>query len=138
MNQSPKTFPSFELSSLKGIKVTEKDLSDKITFIRFSTTFCSICKSENPVINMLFEEMGEKLNWLDINIGEDQQKVKEHVSEQAIKYTALLDSDSSLTAKLGILGTPTHFLLKKGGEICFRGTGALTEDQLRELIANCK
>ncbi len=136
-DEERKAFPDFDLTTFDNQKVSLSALKGKPAFVRFSTTHCSICKAENPMLNQVGEELGDQVKFLDVNIGEQAPIVNGYVKEQKITHQIALDLDSSLTAQLGILGTPTHFALDSEGRICFKSTGRISEEELRKVLKDC-
>lgn len=130
-------FTDFKLKTFEGRDISLGDLAGKPAFLRFSTTHCSICKAENPMLNALGEELKDRVNFIDINIGEPAAVINGYVKDQHIKHPIAMDLDSLLTAQLGILGTPTHFVLNPKGQICFKSTGRISEEELRKVLEDC-
>jgi len=136
---SNETIPDFSLPSDQGTVMGLKDLPKRATMIRFSTTHCHICASENPDINQLSQDTSVEANFVDINIGEQAQAVLEYRKKYSIpsERTFLLDQDASIARQFEVLGTPTHVFVSADGTICERGTGKLTKEMIRTTLEGC-
>ncbi len=68
------------LYDLEGNQITFKDLNNKPVFINIWATWCPPCIAELPSIEELYEDYGDKVNFILIS-NEDIDKVKTLPSE---------------------------------------------------------
>ena len=52
-----------------------------------------------------------------IDVGESKARVQSFVKQKSIQYPILLDQDSSVAQKYGIIGVPTIILISRQGEV---------------------
>lgn len=140
MATSKETFPDFSLktSNAKDVALADLTKEGKPVLFRFTTTHCEICKAENPELIELVKDPNGGATFVDINIGESAEEVNDYKKEQGLSHDVLLDSDSSLTSLLAVLGTPTHIAVNKDGKICQRRTGRITSKEIHEWINQCQ
>ncbi len=129
----------FVLTNLKGKEVAYKDLSGQVTFIRFSSTTCVICKSENPELNKVLADPPANARLLEINIAEPREAVLAYQEQEGLNIETLLDQDGSATINNHVLGTPTHVFLHPDGSVCDRSAGnRFTAEALKTQIEACR
>ncbi len=127
----------FNLTNLAGEKVAYADLEGTTTFIRFSSTTCTICKSENHDLAAVLADPPENTRFVEINIAESEDTVRQYLADQGLEIEALLDSNGAATINNRVLGTPTHFVLRPDTSICDRNSTRLSEDAIRSQLAAC-
>ncbi|MGB6093939.1 MAG: thioredoxin family protein [Moheibacter sp.] len=77
----------------------------------FLADWCAPCDHMKPVLKKLKDEMGEKLNIVEINVAKDQMAA----------------------AAFKIRSVPT-LILFKNGELLWKHTGQITADKIKEII----
>ncbi|MFO7773981.1 MAG: redoxin domain-containing protein [Dehalococcoidia bacterium] len=71
--------PDFILPTLEGEAVELSQLRGKWVLINFWATWCPACVAQQPHLQAAFVETGEKVEFIGINLGESEQKVREHI-----------------------------------------------------------
>ena len=54
---------------------------------------------------------------LAIDIGESEETVKRFIEKNHYEFTVLLDQDSAVAERYGVMGIPTYVLINKSGAI---------------------
>lgn len=127
--------PDFQLEKVDGEKIAFKDLEGNPAVMVFWTAWCPVCKEEAPKINKLaaeFEAKGVKV--VGVNIGESDARISEGIKDFGIKYTVAKDSDTSVSRKYKVIGTPTIVFLDKKGVVQYFGN-ELPSDYAEKLNA---
>ncbi|MCU0650677.1 MAG: TlpA family protein disulfide reductase [Candidatus Omnitrophica bacterium] len=117
---------AYQLSSYRG---------KQPVLLFFWTTWCPFCLQSMQVLNRdyaSFEQKGIEL--FGINAGERRSSVERLARNYNIKYTILLDEESTATDKYRILGVPTYVLIGKDGRIIYKGN-SYPADDLEQLAA---
>ncbi len=71
--------PDFTLPTLDGGTVELSQLRGKWVLLTFWTTWCRGCQILMPHLQAAFEEKGGEIEFIGINIGESEEKVRKHI-----------------------------------------------------------
>jgi len=123
-------FPPFNLKSISGNSLTEKNLIGKVTVINFWFTGCQPCIREMPELNKLTDKF-ESVNFLAFTFNE-MSAVKNFLAKHNFDYTQLPNAQE-LIKTLEINTYPTHIILDKNGVIKEIEIGA-TDDIFNRLV----
>jgi len=71
--------PDFTLVTLDGGSVTLSQLRDRWVLVNFWTTWCTWCVRQMPYLQAVFEERGDEIEFIGVNWGESEAKVRKHL-----------------------------------------------------------
>jgi len=71
--------PDFTLATLDGASVTLSQLRDRWVLVNFWTTWCTWCMYQMPFLQAAFEERGDEIEFIGINWGESESRVRQHM-----------------------------------------------------------
>ncbi len=71
--------PDFALPTLDGGMVALSELRDRWVVINFWTTWCRYCAIQQTHLQAAFEERGSEIEFIGINVGESEEKVRKHI-----------------------------------------------------------
>ena len=71
--------PDFTLPTLDGGTVELSQLRDKWVLLNFWATWCPYCVIQMPYLQAAFEERGSEIEFIGINVGESEEKVRKHI-----------------------------------------------------------
>ena len=71
--------PDFTLATLDGASVTLSQLRDRWVLVNFWTTWCPWCIRQMPYLQAVFEERGDEIEFIGVNWGESEAKVRKHL-----------------------------------------------------------
>ena len=113
------------------------DLSktNKPVLINFWATWCPPCRAEMPGLQNLYEEFGQKMDFVMIDCGETKETVQDFLIENEI-YTFPIgyDTDNTYGFKFNITSIPTTCIVGKDKIINNFIIGMRTEEQYKEYI----
>ncbi len=114
----------FKLKDLDGKTVALSDFRGKVVFIDFFATWCPPCRQSIPAVEDLHNKYKDNPNvvFLGINVGEDEQKVKDFAKESGITYKVLL-GDKNVMASYKIRSIPSFFVIDARGNISNKHVG---------------
>ncbi len=101
---------------------TEIKLSDikgpAYTLFNFWATWCVACIKELPELEEL-KQKNKDVNFVAINAGEDQKKIKKFLKKHTFTYRILLDESKSYTKSIGVLELPHTIVINSNGEVVY-------------------
>lgn len=127
--------PDFELKTLEGEAIRLSDLEGKKVMINFWATWCPPCKAEMPDMQKLYEEKGNDIHILAVNI-DPEYDVAGFAKDMQLTFPILLDEKDQVMKTYQILTIPTTYFLDEKGIIQDKFMGAMNKDKMEEIINN--
>ncbi|MFA5056363.1 MAG: redoxin family protein [Dehalococcoidia bacterium] len=118
--------PDFTLSTLDGGQIRLADLKGKTVVLVFWTTGCGACIYQMPFLEEAHDELGNDVEFVNINIGEDSYQVQAVIDYYGFSLPVALDSDEMVSTDYNIIYTPTNIIIDKYGVIHYVRKGAFT------------
>lgn len=112
--------PVFSTNDIKGLPVKlADDLGNKPIYLKFWATWCSYCVRELPHAQHSYEQYGENIRIITINIGmnDSLSNIKELYQKHNIDLPTVFDKDGSIVSAYEVIGTPYHVLINAEGII---------------------
>ncbi|WP_102794891.1 TlpA family protein disulfide reductase [Bowmanella denitrificans] len=113
-------------------------VGSKPLYIKFWATWCVPCNEQMPHFQHAFEEYGDKVEFVSINLGvnETPQAMAEMVEKYKLTMPILQDNSGELVRAFSLMGTPWHILVNREGRIVHKGHDADAQlDKRLALIA---
>lgn len=123
--------PDFELKTLTGESVKLSDLKGKKVMVNFWATWCPPCKKEMPEMEQFYQESGDQITILAVNI-DPQLDVQKFVDENNITFPILLDEDDAVNQAYQTLTIPTTYFIDSKGIIQHTFFGSMTLDDMEK------
>ena len=118
-----------ELPSLYGGRKSLQDYSGKVVLLNFWASWCGPCVKEIPSLSRLAEILEAKdFEVVTVNIGEDEQHIRDFVRDLPVNFEILMDQDSQSVRDWHVYAYPTNFLLNREGKLTHAYRGALEWD----------
>ena len=86
--------------------------------IRFWADWCRFCEGEMKAIDAVYRR--HKANGIEViavNAGQDRKTVAAFMARLGVGYPALLDEDSTIAKRYGVVGLPTTFFVDAKGVV---------------------
>jgi thiol-disulfide isomerase/thioredoxin len=121
----------FNLSTLTGEKMHLRDLEGKPVMFTFWTTGCSACIYQMPFLQAARDELDNKVTFIEIDIAQSGDTVKQCLAYYGFNVSVALDSDAATAIAYNIRYTPTNVIIDSRGVIqqikigAFRNTTAV-------------
>ena len=129
------TAANFQLPSLSGEPVALSDYQGQVILVNTWATWCPPCKAEMPGINEFYQtHQNDGFVVLAINSQEDAATVQRFITAQGFTFPVLLDTRASVLDQYKVRGLPTSFVIDRDGIIRYIHTGAITRQQLEDVI----
>ncbi len=128
--------PDFELSDLKGGRVSLSHYRGRIVLLNFWATWCKPCVKEMPAMQKAYDDLGAQgFVVLAINELEDEERVGAHISEHGHTFPVLLDQDNRVANMYGVRGLPVSVFVDQSGRVTdYVKGGLLTEPIIRQTV----
>ena len=111
--------PDFTMENVAGEKVNLSDCIGKPVIINFWATWCSPCKSELPAFNTAYQNHGDDIHFLMVNltdgVDETVEKVKKFVANNNYTFPLYFDTEANGAMTYSVYSIPlTIFIDAKG------------------------
>lgn len=109
--------PGFTLTTLDGGTVALDGLRGQPVLVNFWATWCRYCRDQMPFLQAAFEEKGQEMKFIAINIGEGIDKVQQYAEAEGLGFTVALDSEGEVANAYNIGPIPATFFIDEQGII---------------------
>ncbi len=137
--------PDFSLRAMDGSTLCLTDcLGQKPILVIFWSYFCFPCQREMPVIQELYEELGDDLGVISICLDgpEYDNKVLPFLKSKGITFPTAYDRQTEeffeVAERYGVVGPPTSFLLDASGRVRFIHLGRLEREVLTGVVRSVR
>lgn len=119
--------PQFELVSLNGETVNNKDLMGKPTLVYFWAPWCSVCNVSLPNLQDFYVDYGAKVNVVSVALSfDDLEDVHMMVLKHKLDFPVLVGSQQ-IAEKFKITGFPTYYLFDEEQQVVGKSLGYTSE-----------
>lgn len=96
--------------------------------IRFWADWCKYCEGEMKAIEQVYQRhQAKNLTILAVNTGQDAKTVDAFMKKIGVSYPGLLDENSEIARRYGVIGLPTTFFVDTTGVIRAKIVGEADE-----------
>ena len=97
-------------TSFSGFRKQDKAI------VFFWATWCPHCRRELGNLNQMQEQLSRKgIKVALVDIGEDENTVRQYLQKNNIQATVFLDEDSSVAESYDVVGVPTFYIIGADG-----------------------
>jgi peroxiredoxin len=119
------TPPAFTLRTPAGEVVSLVRLRGKVVIVNFWATWCRECLTEMPALETLHRRFAARgLAVVGVGVRENATAVRRYAREVGTTFPLLADADGAVTARYGVIGLPTTFLIGADAEAVALAIGA--------------
>ena len=130
--------PDFTVYDAEGNAVNLSDLYGKPLVINFWATWCGFCQMHMPLFQQAYEEYGDEINFVMVNMTDGQrdtvEKASGYIAENGYTFPVYYDTDMDAAATYGVRSLPITYFADSDGHLVIYGSGALTEDMMAQGI----
>jgi len=132
--------PPLSLRDLDGREHKLEDYKGKVVMLNFWATWCDPCREEMPAMQRLQEKLAGKLVVLAVDYGEGPPRIKDFLKKVPVRFTVLLDRDTSAATAWKVKVLPTTLVIDPQQKIRFVAVGDVgwdsqaVEEQMRNLL----
>ena len=130
--------PDITVYDIEGNAHKLSDFRGKPVILNFWATWCGYCKTEMPDFEQAYQEYGDEIHFLMINVTDGVQETVEkasaYVAEEGYTFPVYYDTDQTVAANYNVSGLPVTYLLDAEGVPVAWQQGMLTADVLQKGI----
>ena len=132
--------PDFTVTDAGGNEVKLSDFRGKGVVLNFWASWCGPCKSEMPHFQTAYEEYGEDLHFLMVNMstafGDTQADAEALLDGNGYTFPVYYDTKAECAYGYGISGIPVTIFIDADGNIVSAKTGMMNAADLdRRILA---
>ena len=125
----------FTVYDLDGNEVRLSDYIGKPVILNFWASWCGPCKMEMPDFQSKYQELGEEIQFLMINMTDGSRETTDSasafISEQGYTFPVFYDTDSDAAIAYGAYSLPTTYFIDAEGNAVARASGAIDAETLQ-------
>jgi cytochrome c biogenesis protein CcmG/thiol:disulfide interchange protein DsbE len=103
---------------------------DRPAVVNVWASWCLPCRSEAPVLNQAHEQYGGKIEFIGLDVQDNQTDAKAFLDEFGLEFDHFFDLDREVVNHYGGIGTPVTFFIAPNGELVKAHSGILDERTL--------
>lgn len=130
--------PDFTVYDDAGNEVTLKSQKGKPVVVNFWASWCPPCKGEMPDFQKVFEESGDEVEFMMINMTDGARETKEsalaHIEENGYTFPIYFDTKQDAANAYQVFSIPTTYFIDAEGNIMTYASGAIEEEDLKKAI----
>ena len=130
--------PDFTVYDIDGNAVNLSDLAGKPVVLNFWASWCGPCKSEMPDFETVYNEYGDDINFMIINMTDGSRETVDiassYVKECGYTFPVYYDTDYDAAVTYSVYSLPTTYFIDAEGYIIAQGSGALKIDTIYQGI----
>ena len=127
--------PGFSVDTLRGGgRVTLASAGGRPLVLNFWASWCGPCTDEMPALEAEHRALGGRVAFIGLDTKDNRDDGASFLRKVGVDYVAGFDPLATTFDKYGLIGMPTTFLIRPGGEVVYRHTGALDQSTLDGLV----
>lgn len=127
--------PDFTVYDVDGNAYKLSDFRGKPVILNFWATWCGYCQVEMPDFDAKFQEYGEDVHFIMLNVTDGAQETLESASafiaENGYSFPVYYDTDLDATYSYNTSGLPVTYFLDAEGNFVAWQQGVLSADNLQ-------
>lgn len=130
--------PDFTVTDAAGNEVKLSDFRGTPVIINFWASWCGPCKSEMPHFQAAYEEYGDEIQFLMVNMstafGDTVADAEAILTDGGYTFPVYYDTNAECAYGYGINGIPVSVFIDFNGNIVSSKTGMISEADLERRI----
>lgn len=130
--------PDFTVYDLEGNAVKLSDFIGKPTIVNFWASWCGPCKMEMPDFDEKYQEIGEEIHFVMVNMTDGSQETVEiastFVEESGYSFPVYYDTDMDAAMTYSVSSIPSTFFIDAEGYMVAWAQGMIDAETLQKGI----
>ncbi len=130
--------PGFTVTDSEGNEVKLSDFRGKGVVVNFWASWCGPCKSEMPHFQKAYEEYGENVHFLMVNMstafGDSRADAEKVLADGGYTFPVYYDTNAECAYAYGVTGIPMTIFVDADGMISSVKNGMISEADLERRI----
>ena len=130
--------PDFLIYYSEGREVTMSDFEGQPVVMNFWASWCGPCKSEMEAFNNKYEEFGDEVAFVMVNLTDGMRETKksamEFINGEGYSFPVYFDKDMTASESYQAYSIPVTYFIDAEGNIIYNSIGAMSEYALGEGI----
>ncbi|MBQ7305412.1 MAG: TlpA family protein disulfide reductase [Clostridia bacterium] len=122
--------PDFTVYDMEGNAVSLSSMQGRPVVVNFWASWCGPCKSEMPDFQKAYEQHGEAVHFMIVNMTDGMQETKEkakaYVDKQGFTFPVYYDTDMDAAMTYGVSSIPATYFVAADGSLIARANGAIS------------
>jgi len=137
--ETPKNLaPDFTVTDADGNEVRLSDFIGKPVILNFWASWCGPCKMEMPDFQQAYEEYGDEIVFMMVNLTDGYQETQKTASDfiASTDYTfpVYFDVSFEAAATYAVSAVPVTYFISAEGEAIGKGQGMLSSESIQKGI----
>ena len=130
--------PDFTVYDLEGNAHKLSDFRGKPVIVNFWASWCGPCKSEMPDFQAKFEEYGDQIQFLMVNLTDGSRETvnsaQGYIDGEGYTFPVYFDVDYSAAIAYGVSAIPATYFIEAEGSLVAYGKSAMRAEVLQRGI----
>lgn len=126
--------PDFTVYDYDGNAYKLSDFTGKPVILNFWASWCPPCKSEMPDFEKAYNEYGDEIVFMMINLTDGERetvdKGQEHIDNEGYTFPVYFDTEFSANYNYSTGSIPSTFFINAEGEVAAYAVGAIDYDTI--------
>lgn len=127
--------PDFTVYDDEGNAYKLSEFEGKPVILNFWASWCGPCKSEMPDFEEAYNEYGEEIHFVMVNLTDGYQETvsgaKKFIEDAGYTFPIYFDTKQDAARTYGVYSIPMTFFIDENGYVIAHGTGALDAKTLQ-------
>ncbi len=132
------TAADFTVIDANDNSITLSDYFGKPIIINFWATWCGPCKMELPAFDAAYQEYGDQITFLMVNLTDGYRDtisgVKDFVEQNAYSFPVYFDTQYEASTAYRASSIPLTIIIDSNGNVSQSHIGAMKEETLKQYI----
>ncbi len=130
--------PDFTVTDPNGNSVKLSDFEGEPVVLNFWASWCPPCLAEMYDFNELYQEKGQEVSFLMVNMTDGQRETKEkaitYIDREGFAFPVYFDLDQNAAIAMEVSSIPTTYFIDRDGFIVSGYRGGIDKAMLQEGI----